>query len=254
MKTPAPRQPRRRAFTLIELLVVIAIIAVLAALAFPVIGRMQRNGQTATSTSNLRQLHTMVMSYVGDHNGVFPRARYDADSDPNGNNDGIPHYWRRVVWESVNGPLGNTYEEKVSNLTKGSYAKAMWCPLQVSEHGMSKTGFLEGHGSYAINKFFFLWDDRTDRRPIQENVRGKVEPFIVAGTSNGDLGTYAYFESVAPPSDGTYDKPPWHNMAYDYGGSGNNGLAIYVGGNVALITPEQGKEIAPAVSNDTNFE
>lgn len=249
----------RAAFTLIEILVVIAILAVLAAISIPVIGRMQRGGQTTKSINNLRQIHGMIMGFVGEHDGQFPRARYDAGADPNGNNDEFKHYWRRVIWESSQGPLGKDYAEKVKNLTQGAYSKTMWCPVQVSKNKMSKTGFLEGHGSYAINKFFFLWEDRVkegdaDARPVQEIVRGKKEPLIVAGTSNQDIGTYFYFESTNPPVGTSYDKAPWFNMAYDYGSGGKNGLALFLDGSVRLISSEDGKAMQEFVTNHKDFE
>lgn len=251
--------PDRAAFTLIEILVVVAIIAVLAAILVPVAGRMQRGGQTTKSINNLHQIHTMLMSFVGEHDGQLPRASYDDGADPNGFNDGVPHYWRRVIWESTQGPLGKDYAEKVKTLTQGGYAKTMWCPVQVSKNKMSKTGFLEGHGSYAINKFFFLWADRlkegdSDARPIQEIVRGKKEPLIVAGTSNKDIGTYFYFESTNPPAGTSYDKAPWFNMAYDYGSGGQNGLALFLDGSVRLVSPEDGKAMQEFVGNHKNFE
>lgn len=254
---PAPL--RTCGFTLVEILVVVAIIAILAAIFVPVASRMQRGGQTSKSIQNLRQIHTQIMAFVGDHNGQLPRAIYEPGSDPNGIEDGFKHYWRRAIWESQLGPLGNNPAERVVNLTTGSYAKVMWCPVQIAKHKMSKIGFLEGHGSYAINKYFFLWKERMDegvgdRRSASPDVQGRVEPLVVAGTSNQDIGTFAYFESTNPPVQGAYDKPPWHNMAYDYGSGGNNGLALFLDGRVELVTPEAGKAMNAAVAKDTNFE
>lgn len=249
---------REMGFTLIELLVLIAVIALLAAIALPVIGRMQRGGQTAKSTSNLRQIHTMVMNFVGEHDGKLPRVSYPSGQDPNGIEDGTQHYWRRVVWEALQGPLGENYQQKVNTLTKGGYSKVMWCPLQVSKNKMSQIGFLEGHGSYSMNIFFFLWDARIkegdgDVRSIQDIVRGKKEPFIVAGTPSNDIGTGPYFESTTPPVGGKYTSA-WHNMAYDYGSGGGNGLAMFFDGGVRLVTPEEGKEMSTNVKNHKNFE
>jgi prepilin-type N-terminal cleavage/methylation domain-containing protein len=64
----------RRAFTLIELLTVIAVIGVLAGILFPVIGRARLAAQTATSTSNLRQLALATQTYIADNRGFYPPA------------------------------------------------------------------------------------------------------------------------------------------------------------------------------------
>lgn len=263
MKTSPPclQQVRARfhGFTILEILAVVAVIAILAAILIPVASRMQRGGQTSKSIQNLRQIHAQIMAFVGDHNGQLPRAVYDPGNDPNGLEDGFKHYWRRAIWESQLGPLGKTYAEQVANLTAGGYAKVMWCPVQVAKHKMSKTGFLEGHGSYAINKYVFLWKERMDegvgdRRPANPDVQGRTEPLVVAGTSNGDLGTYPYFESTNPPVKGAYDRPPWFNMAYDYGSGGNSGLALFLDGRVELVTSEAGQAMNASVANDNDFK
>ncbi|MCA0361836.1 MAG: prepilin-type N-terminal cleavage/methylation domain-containing protein [Armatimonadetes bacterium] len=65
----------RRAFTLIELLVVIAIIAILAAILFPVFSRAKAAALKTTCTSNLRQLGTVWMLYLSDHDDRMPDRR-----------------------------------------------------------------------------------------------------------------------------------------------------------------------------------
>jgi prepilin-type N-terminal cleavage/methylation domain-containing protein/prepilin-type processing-associated H-X9-DG protein len=57
----------RRAFTLIELLVVIAIIAILAAILFPVFSRAKESAKRASSLSNLKQLGTATLLYIGEY-------------------------------------------------------------------------------------------------------------------------------------------------------------------------------------------
>lgn len=67
-----------KAFTLIELLVVIAIIAILAAILFPVFAQAKMAAKQAASMSNIKQLATGSMMYLGDNDDTFmPRDRDD---------------------------------------------------------------------------------------------------------------------------------------------------------------------------------
>lgn len=63
---------RNRAFTLIELLVVIAIIAILAAILFPVFAQAKASAKKASSISNLKQMGTATLMYMGDYDDVYP--------------------------------------------------------------------------------------------------------------------------------------------------------------------------------------
>jgi len=68
----------RRGFTLIELLVVIAIIAILAAILFPVFAQAKAAAKQAVCLSNMKQLGTASMLYLGDHDDVwYPAVRYE---------------------------------------------------------------------------------------------------------------------------------------------------------------------------------
>jgi prepilin-type N-terminal cleavage/methylation domain-containing protein len=236
-------------FTLVELLVVISIIGLLAGLSIPAIAAARASAQTAASTANLKQIHTMMTAFLGENNNTYPQARYEAGTDPNGFNDGLAHYWRRAIWEATQGSLGNNYDAQVSALTKGPYRKTMWCPLMAAKHGVSSIGFLEGHGSYSMNMFFHLWGDRPARRSIQENVVGKEEPMIVAGTPQGNIGTYAYFDTTRNP-------PPanWLGMAYEYGAGRNKGLALFKDGRVEMIDATRGNQLNSKVANNTDFQ
>ena len=82
------RQLNTAGFTLIELLVVIAIIALLAGLLFPVLSSSLNSGRTASSLSNLKQIHLLFVNYTTDKNGEYPISIENPDL-----------FWRRVVWD-----------------------------------------------------------------------------------------------------------------------------------------------------------
>jgi prepilin-type N-terminal cleavage/methylation domain-containing protein/prepilin-type processing-associated H-X9-DG protein len=63
----------KRAFTLVELLVVVAIIAILALLVSVAAGSFQKKAQKAQSITNLKQLASGLLDYVGSHDGEFPK-------------------------------------------------------------------------------------------------------------------------------------------------------------------------------------
>jgi prepilin-type N-terminal cleavage/methylation domain-containing protein/prepilin-type processing-associated H-X9-DG protein len=66
---------QRRAFTLIELLVVIAIIAILAAILFPVFAQAKQAAKRTSDLSNVKNLTTGIMIYIGDNDDVMPLSR-----------------------------------------------------------------------------------------------------------------------------------------------------------------------------------
>lgn len=69
-----------RAFTLIELLVVIAIIAILAAILFPVFAQAKEAAKKASDLSQMKQIGTAQMIYLGDNDDNFPHlTSCDAD-------------------------------------------------------------------------------------------------------------------------------------------------------------------------------
>jgi len=75
----------RRGFTLIELLVVIAIIAILAAILFPVFAQAREAARKSTCQSNLKQIGTGMLMYIGDYDEAFPQASKFVNNNVAGN-------------------------------------------------------------------------------------------------------------------------------------------------------------------------
>lgn len=73
----------RRGFSLVELLVVIAIIAGLAGLSYGPIMKQIQEGKKLEAISSGRNIHTALLSYAKDNDGLFPSAD-TARNDENG--------------------------------------------------------------------------------------------------------------------------------------------------------------------------
>ncbi len=71
----------KKAFTLIELLVVIAIIAILAAILFPVFAQAKEAAKKTADLSNLKQLGTALVMYMGDYDDTPPQTTW-SERDP----------------------------------------------------------------------------------------------------------------------------------------------------------------------------
>ena len=243
---PVPSASSRRGFTLIELLVVIAIIALLAAIAIPAFNAAMTSVKTGTSLANLHQIHTLVQQYVAD-NGFYPPAVVGWSAPPpippTFPDQGGATYWRRLVWNNSN-PSKKWYDPAAM---EGGYRKVMWCPLMASKYGT--VNYSEGHGSYAMHKYFHLWTGRPLRRPANLVGKGREVPYLFAGSVNTNaapqIGTGPYLESGSYPPSGD----PWFSLAYAYGGSGDKALAVYLGGAAKILNREEATALDSKIKN-----
>ena len=246
--SPTGKHRARHAFTLIELLVVVAIIGILAALLVPVVGRIRNAALTTASVSNMRQIHMMFTSYLTDNNNYFPSALGGSRSSP-----GASYTWRRTIWESSRGAFPSDSVQATNQMANSDYAKIMWCPLMVRKYGQEQHPW--GRGSYAINYFFIdsNWRLGDDYRHLnRDDVKGKVEPLIMAGTvlkSSPKFGTWEAIQSSKYPYD-----TDWMNLSYEYGSAANSAIGIFLDGHTEIIPKADGVKLHSLLSNFNNFE
>ena len=109
----------RKAFTLIELLVVIAIIAILAAILFPVFAQAKLAAKKTASLSNMKQIGTGTLLYLGDTDDVFYPHRNNC------NDPAAPTLCQEYVDNSrPNGLRADAPDQ--SNKANGANARFYW--------------------------------------------------------------------------------------------------------------------------------
>jgi prepilin-type N-terminal cleavage/methylation domain-containing protein len=227
---------KNKGFTLIELLVVIAIIALLAGLMLPAIGRSRDRALTAASINNLKQINTMFVTYLSDHQGAYPYST--AGNTTN-------YFWRRIIWEHSMGSFGSDGAQVEAAMRSGSYMKTMWCPLMVKRYGHQQNPL--GRGSYAMNNAFHK--DRGVK--YLDTIEGVIEPYIMAGNvpkDHPEWGTNEQIESAKDPYD-TY----WQNLSYEYDG-GQAALGLFVDGRVQMIPKQDGVALDAALRDSSRLE
>jgi len=241
-------RPTTAGFTLVELLVVIAIVGILVAMLVPALGRMRNAALTTASLSNLRQIHVLMQNYLNQNSCVYPPAVSSSSIFPDQGGNVV--YWRRAIWEASY-PSSGFWDP---NFPSAAYNKAMWCPLMKSKYG--SCSFKEGHGSYAMHKYFHYWewppgDTTRTRNSLNMQGMGKRVPYIFAGNAATDtpaIGTYCYAESSAYPYD-----TRWYNLAYEYGAKGNMALGLFLDGSIRLIDQTNGVQMNALFSQQTNL-
>ncbi len=232
-------------FTLTELLLVIAAVGILTAVLIPAAGHRRNAALTAASISNLREVHFLMQTYLNDHNGDYPMS---VDQTPRTPPLDYEPTWRRVIWENAHGPFP---ADVMSGMETSDYSKIMWCPLMVKRYGRLEHPC--GQGSYSLNRFFMPpeWGGGM-RRINRSEVIGKVEPYILSGTtlaSNRRIGTFYHLDSSKFPHD-----TEWSNLNYAYGSSGDQAIGAFIDGHAGTISKQRGIELDSALGDRTSLE
>jgi len=130
------RRCRRRVqacgFTLAELLVAIAIIAIILAFSIPVVSTARKQSQNTQCLSNLRQLSSLVSSYLAENN-----QKMYADDRFKGLTDSRDGYWASAIRES----LGMTVQGVPAT---GGVVNIVICPADPHKGGWKNLGAVNG--------------------------------------------------------------------------------------------------------------
>jgi prepilin-type N-terminal cleavage/methylation domain-containing protein len=123
----------RKAFTLIELLVVIAIIAILAAILFPVFAQAKAAAKKTQALSNVKQLSTAMVMYIGDYDGVYYEAAQGFSTGTENANSFIWNGWLQPYTKSTQLALdpANTYP--VQNFAGSNFTGEYYVPVDYKQ-------------------------------------------------------------------------------------------------------------------------
>ena len=215
-------------FTLIELLVVIAIIAILAAMLLPALAKARAKARAVSCVSNMKQLATSMVMYVGDNDDMFPWWRWDYHRLNEGGGSQLhpaPKFWASAAFDYC-----------------GDY-KAFQCPANEKKKGAAwgyyidgKTTETGGQGSdlqptYGFNEPLAIriggFSLNMIKKPTECLMMGDCSsPFIGWADADG------YLERMLHPNGGTYTNPGNYGQSVLHNSGANCG---WVDGHVDYL-------------------
>jgi len=139
----------RKAFTLIELLVVIAIIAILAAILFPVFAQAKAAAKKTQALSNVKQLSTAMVMYIGDYDGVYYEAAQGMSTGTQSPTSLIWNGWLQPYTKSTQLALdpANTYP--VQNFAGSNFTGEYYVPVDYKQLSIGYNIFFTSEFSWG---------------------------------------------------------------------------------------------------------
>ncbi|MCM8538460.1 MAG: type II secretion system GspH family protein [Lentisphaeraceae bacterium] len=232
-------------FTLVELLVVIAIIGILLTLLFPSLQNARLASKTATSMSNLKQIHIGTMAYASaNNNWLFDTAtNWHPYAGINSITGGRNHVmdWQRMSYEAMIGKTLSRTEASTQMALNTPFFNTFFCPALRESRPMPESINSYGDGDYSMNRFFF-------KNKNLAKLDGKNEPIYLGGTPINDKPWRAFLDFRRSIYEPLNEKRP----AYKY--LNNRALSSYIDGRIKLLTKANGAEINSAVTDHHDFQ
>ncbi|MDR3688521.1 MAG: prepilin-type N-terminal cleavage/methylation domain-containing protein [Fimbriimonas sp.] len=139
----------RKAFTLIELLVVIAIIAILASILFPVFAQAKAAAKKTQALSNVKQLSTAMVMYIGDYDGTYYEAAQGLSTGTQTANSLIWNGWLQPYIKSTALALdpANTYP--VQTFAGSNYTGMYYTPVDYKQLSIGYNAYFTGENTWG---------------------------------------------------------------------------------------------------------